>query len=151
MAKFALPHDLIFNRGKVADPARFAAEHGAASWLYLIGEEFASMEGGMSFAQAEAAVPHATVVVSDPPRVLDLALARRHVEALDALPRPSLITCRTGPRASAVAYMYAGLSCGAEPAEVLAEAERDGAPFCAFDDYKAWVVSSMEALRRERG
>lgn len=150
MAKFELPADLIFNRAKIADPTAFAAEHQAASWLYLNGDEFSSMEGGMSYRQVESAVEHTANVVSDPPRVLDLDLARQHVAALDALPRPSLITCRAGPRASAVAYMYAGLRDGADPEAVLTEAEAQGAPFCAFEDYKAWVALAIEALRRER-
>jgi len=88
-------------------------------------------------------------VVSDPPRVLNLDLARHHVEALNVLPRPTLISCRTGPRASAVAYMYSGLKVGAEPDEVLAAAERDQAPFVQFEEYKEWVRSSIESLRKE--
>jgi hypothetical protein len=149
MPRFELPRDLSFNTEKVADPAALAQQRQAASWLYLCGEEFAAMEGGMSFAQVQRAVGSAINVISDPPRVLDLELARRHVAALDELPRPTLMTCRSGPRASAVAYMYAGLRAGAEPDEVLAEAERSAAPFCKFDDYKQWVRQSIEALRRQ--
>jgi hypothetical protein len=149
MPKFELPRNLIFNRSKVADPKGFARDNGAASWLYLNGEEFASMEGGMSYAQVESAVPHSANVVTDPPRVLDLELARQHVAALDELPRPTLVTCRSGPRGSAVAYMYAGLRAGAEPDEVIDEARAAGAPFCAFKDYEDWVKQSIESLRRE--
>jgi hypothetical protein len=147
---FELPKDLSFNTQKIADPNAFARERNAASWLYLNGEEFASMEGGMSYAQVQASVPRSTNVISDPPRVLDLDLARQHVAALDELPRPTLVTCRQGPRSSAVAYMYAGLRAGAEPAEVLAAAEAAGAPFCKFEDYKTWVVESITTLRREK-
>lgn len=82
-------------------------------------------------------------------RVLDLDLARQHVDALEHLPRPTLISCRTGPRASAVAYLYAVLKAGATPEDVLAAAEHDDAPFCAVPEYKAWVRSSMEALHDE--
>jgi hypothetical protein len=28
-------------------------------------------------------------------------------------------------------------------------AEREDAPFCKFEDYKRWVLESIEALRRE--
>jgi len=146
---FQLPDDLSFNTQKIADPPAFARERNAASWLYLNGQEFESMEGGMSYAQVQASVPQSANVISDPPRVLDLELARQHVEALDRLPRPTLVTCRQGPRSSAVAYMYAGLRAGAEPAEVLSAAEAAGAPFTKFEDYKAWVAESMAALRRE--
>lgn len=146
---FALPKDLMFNRQKIAAPAEFARERNAASWLYLCGEEFAAMEGGMSYAQVQAAVPRSLNVISDPPRTLSLELARQHVAALDELPRPTLVTCRAGPRSSAAAYMYAGLRAGAEPAEVIAAAERDGAPFTSDEGYKQWVVDSMTALRRE--
>jgi hypothetical protein len=150
MARFELPRDITFNNGKVADPSAFARERQAASWLCLTGEEFAGMEGGTSYAQVERAVGRSLNVISDPPRVLDLELARRHVAALDELPRPTLVTCRTGPRASAVAYLYSGLRAGAAPDEVLAEAERQGAPFCKLDDVKAWVRESLETLQRER-
>ena len=149
MKKFALPGDIHFNTEKIADPARFARERGAVSWLYLNGEEFASMDGGMSYAQVQSAVEHSANVISDPPRVLTVDLAREHVAALDELPRPTVVTCRAGPRSSAVAYMYAGLRDGAEPDEVIAEAERSGAPFCKFDDYKDWVRASMTELRRK--
>ena len=77
MAGLETPTDLIFNRGPIADPEAFARDAGAASWLYLCGEEFAAMEGGMSYADVEAAVPESENVVSDPPRVMDMDLARR--------------------------------------------------------------------------
>jgi hypothetical protein len=149
LVPFAFPDDLIFNTQRLAAPDEFAREHDAASWLYLNGEEFAAMEGGMSYAQVQQAVGRSLNVITDPPRVLDLELARQHVAALDELPRPTLITCRGGPRASAVCYMYAGLRAGAEPADVLAAAEAANAPFCKFEDYKAWVTEAITVLRRE--
>lgn len=45
--------------------------------------------------------------------------------------------------------MYAGLKQGVTYEEVLAAAERDNAPFCAFPEYKEWVRSSMESLKDE--
>jgi protein tyrosine phosphatase (PTP) superfamily phosphohydrolase (DUF442 family) len=95
----------------------------------------------------QQSVPVSARVISDPPLDLDLDLARQHVAALEQLPRPTLITCRTGPRASAVAYLYAGLKAGATPAEVLTAAEHDDAPFCAFAALREWVRSSMESLQ----
>jgi hypothetical protein len=68
VAAFESPRDLSFNRELIEDPETFAREAGAASWLYLCGEEFASLEGGMSYADVEAAVPDSANVVSDPPR-----------------------------------------------------------------------------------
>jgi len=109
VAEFETPTDLIHNRGLIEDPEAFARERGAESWLYLCGEEFASMEGGMSYADVERSVPVSANVVSDPPTPLSLDLARRQIEALDGLPRPTLVTCRTGPRSSALIYLYAGL------------------------------------------
>ena len=90
MAGFESPTDLTFNRGLIADPEAFARDANAASWLFLCGEEFAAMEGGMSYASVQAAVPDSANVVSDPPRVLDTDLARQQVAALDQLPRPTL-------------------------------------------------------------
>ena len=149
MKKFELPGDLSFNKGLIQDPTIYIKEAGCKSWLYLVGQEFSKMPGGISYEQVQAATPDCMNVVSDPPRVLNLNLARQHVEALNILPRPTLISCRTGPRASAVAYMYSGLKAGAEPDEVLAAAERDQALFVQFEEYKEWVRSSIESLRKE--
>lgn len=146
MPAFETPTDLIHNRGLIADPAGLAQTNHAASWLFLCGEEFAEMEGGMSFADVQSAVPQASNVVSDPPRVMDVDLARRQVAALDALPRPTLVTCRTGPRSSALVYMYAGLRSGATAEEVLACGQADDAPFTHAEELKAWVVQAMREL-----
>ena len=112
-----------FNRGLIADPEAFARDADAASWLFLCGEDFAAIEGGMSYASVQAAVAESANIVSDPPQVLDMDLARRQVATLDKLPRPTLVTCRTGPRSSALVYLYAGLRAGATAEEVLARAE----------------------------
>jgi hypothetical protein len=146
MADFAVPQDLGYNRGRIADPDAAAREFGAASWLYLCGDEFAAMEGGMSYAQVEAAVPESENIVSDPPRVLNMELARRHVAALDRLPRPTLVTCRAGPRSSAIVYLYAGLRSGASAQEVLAKAGADRAPFAEVEELRAFVTQGLEEL-----
>src|SRR5207244_521306 len=146
MANFEAPRDISFNRGPIADPAAFAHDAGAASWLFLCGEEFAAMDGGMSYGQVQAAVPESENVVSDPPRVLNMDLARQHIAALDRLPRPTLVTCRAGPRSSAVIYLYAGLRAGASADEVLARADADGAPFTKFDDLRSFVASGLDEL-----
>jgi hypothetical protein len=146
MADFEGPQDLTHNRGLIADPEAFARDANAESWLFLCGEEFAAMEGGMSYADVEAAVGQSLNIVSDPPRVLDMDLARQHVAALDQLPRPTLVTCRTGPRSSAAVYLYAGLRAGATADEVLTRAEEDNAPFVGSDDLKAWVVKGLDEL-----
>jgi hypothetical protein len=146
MTDFETPTDLMNNRGLIADPEAFAREKGAASWLFLCGEDFASMEGGMSYADVERAVPVAANVVSDPPVQLDLDLARKQIEALDGLPRPTLVTCRTGPRSSALIYLYAGLQTGASAEDVLARAEADDAAFVKSDELRAWVADGLEQL-----
>lgn len=146
MPNFETPRDLTFNRGPIADPKAFARDANAASWLFLCGEEFAAMEGGMSYADVEGAVPESANIVSDPPRVLDMDLARQHVAALDRLPRPTLVTCRAGPRSSAAVYLYAGLRAGATANEVLARAEADNAPFVGADDLKTWVAQGLDEL-----
>lgn len=147
MTGFEPPTDLMHNRELIPDPEAFAREHRAASWLYLCGEEFASMEGGMSYADVERAVPVSANVVSDPPTQLDLDLARRQIEALDGLPRPTLVTCRTGPRSSALIYLYAGLRSGASADDVLARAQADDAPFARSEELRAWVAEGLERLR----
>lgn len=146
MADFQAPVDLQHNRGLIADPDAFAREAGAASWLYLCGEEFAAIEGGMSYESVRAAVPESAQVVSDPPRVMDMDLARQQVAALDELPRPTLVTCRKGPRSSAVIYLYAGLKAGASPEEVLTRADADGALFADSEELRAWVAQGLQEL-----
>jgi hypothetical protein len=138
--------EMIYNRGRIEDPAAFARENGAASWLYLCGEEFAALEGGMSYSQVEAAVPESANVVSDPPVVPDMELARQQIDALETLPRPTLVTCRTGPRSSALVYLYAGLEEHAGADDVLRQAEEDGAPFVQSDELKAWVRQGLAEL-----
>jgi hypothetical protein len=146
MSTFETPTELMNNRGLIADPEAFAREKGAASWLYLCGEEFASMEGGMSYEDVQRAVPVSANVVSDPPTPLDLDLARQQIEALDDLPRPTLVTCRTGPRSSALIYLYAGLQSGASADDVLACAEADDAAWTKSDELRAWVADGLEQL-----
>jgi hypothetical protein len=143
---FESPVGLTFNRGLVADPEQFARDAGAASWLYLCSEQFAEVEGGMSYDQVRAAVPESINIVSDGATVMDMEIARRHLAALDELPRPTLVTCRTGPRSSAVVYLYAGLASGASADEVIARAEADGAPFAGSDELKAWVSQGLDEL-----
>jgi hypothetical protein len=146
MANFERPTDITFNRGLVADPEAFAREAGAASWLFLCGEEFAAMDGGMSYDDVQAAVAKSANVVSDPPRVLDMDLARQQIAALDELPRPTLVTCRVGPRSSALVYLYAGLRAGASADEVLARARADEAPFAGSEEIEVWVARGLSEL-----
>jgi hypothetical protein len=100
----------------------------------------------MSYADVQAAVPESANVVSDPPRVMDLELARRQVAALDELPRPTLVTCRVGPRSSALVYLSAGLTAGATADDVLARADADDAPFAGSDELRAWVTQGLDEL-----
>ena len=146
MPEFETPADLTYNRGLIADPARFADENEAAGWLFLCGTEFAEMDGGISFASVEAAVPEAANVVSDPPTAMTMDLAREQVAALDELPRPTLVTCRTGPRSSALVYLYAGLRSGATADQVLARARADDALFTHSEDLETWVRRGLGEL-----
>ena len=148
MKDFKLPEDLKYNNGFIKNPTDYLKERGCMSWLYLVGQEFSKMENGMSYEQVQEATPYSVNVISDPPLALNLELASQHVDALESLPRPTLISCRTGPRASAVAYMYSGLKLGAEPDEVIAAAEKENAPFTKVEEYKNWVRSSIEFLRK---
>ncbi len=144
MSEFEVPADLRFNRGMVTDPQALADEVGAASWLFLCGEDFAAMEGGMSFAQVQDAVAVAENIVSDPPVTFDLDFVQRHLALLDELPRPTLVTCRAGPRSAALVYLYAGLRAGATAEEVLARADADQAPFAGSEELRALVREGLE-------
>jgi hypothetical protein len=140
---------MTFNRGAIADPEAFAREAGAASWLFLCGDDFAAMDGGMSYAQVEAAVPASVNIVSDPPVAFDLDLVRRNLDALDTLPRPTLVTCRSGPRSSALVYLYGGLQAGATADEVLACADADDAPFTRSPELRDLVTRGLDELARD--
>src|SRR4051812_44497533 len=143
---FETPAGMAYNRGPIADPAAFARDASAASWLFLCGEEFAAMDGGMSYADVQAAVPESVNIVSDPPREMTMELARRQIDALDQLPRPTAVTCRAGPRSSALVYLYSGLQSGATAEEVIARAEADNAPFAQNDELKSWVRQGLDEL-----
>jgi hypothetical protein len=143
---FETPTGLTYNSGPIADPAAFARDASAASWLFLCGEEFAAMDGGMSYADVQAAVPESVNIVSDPPREMTMALARRQIDALDQLPRPTAVTCRAGPRSSALVYLYSGLRTGAGADEVIARAEADNAPFAQNGELKSWVRQGLDEL-----
>jgi len=143
---FETPSELTHNRGLIEDPEAFARDANAASWLYLCGEEFAEMEGGMSYAQVQTAVPESRNVVSDPPVQMSMDLAREQITALDELPRPTAVTCRTGPRSSALVYLYSGLKEGASADEVLARARNDEAPFAGNEGLEAWVTKGLDEL-----
>ncbi len=149
MADFTPPSDIIFNRGPIADPEAFARDAGAKSWVFLCGEEWGAHEKGMSFAQVQAAVPESENIVADPPEPFDMNAARTILAAIDRMPRPTLVTCRIGPRSSAAVYLYAGLQSGASAEEVLAQADADGAPFVGTDAYRDFVTQGLEELRAE--
>jgi hypothetical protein len=139
------PVGLAFNRGAVEDPAAFAGAAGAVSWLLLTGEEFTAA-GGLSYDAVKAVVPEALNVISDPPRELTMDLARRQIAALDELARPTAVTCRMGPRSSALVYLYSGLRTGASVDEVLMRAEVDEAPFAGNEELRAWVTQGLAEL-----
>jgi protein tyrosine phosphatase (PTP) superfamily phosphohydrolase (DUF442 family) len=84
--------------------------------------------------------------VSDPPVPMSMDLAREQLAALAALPRPALVTCRTGPRSSALVYLYAGLQGRSSADDVLRQAEEDGAPFTKSEPLKDWVRQGLEEL-----
>jgi hypothetical protein len=146
VSEFRLPDDLSFNRGLIEDPSAFASAAGAASWVYLCGEEFAAMDGGMSYDDVQAAVPESENIVADPPRDFDVDRVRQVVAAIDRLPRPTLVTCRTGPRSSAAVYVYAGLRAGASADDVLARADADGAPFAGSGELRAVVARGLAEI-----
>jgi hypothetical protein len=150
MSNFKLQADLRFNRGMIENPKEYLTDSGCVSWLFLIGEEFASMPGGISFEQVRDATKDSLNVISDPPRELTFELAKQQIAALDQLPRPTLISCRTGPRASALAYLYSGLQQGADPEEVIEAAENDDAPFVKTEEYKNWVRFTMQKLKEDQ-
>ena len=106
------------------------------------------MDGGISYSDVQAAVSASVNLIADPPRPFDMDVARRGVAALDELPRPTLVTCRTGPRSSALVYLYWGLRSGASADDVLARAETDGAPFAHDEALSAWVVQGLADLAK---
>lgn len=84
--------------------------------------------------------------MADPPHPFDMDVARRGIAVLDELPRPTLVTCRTGPRSSALIYLYEGLRSGASAEEVLARAEAEDAPFVQLEPLRNWVAQGLAEL-----
>src|ERR1700740_2651585 len=138
----------MHNRGLISDPEPLPTQSGAHALPCLWGGEVGAREGGISYADVELSVPVSANVVSDPPTPLDLDLARRQIEALDGLPRPTLVTCRTGPRSSPLISLYAGLKAGASAEDVLGRAEADDAPFARSEELRAWVADGLAQLSR---
>jgi protein tyrosine phosphatase (PTP) superfamily phosphohydrolase (DUF442 family) len=99
----------------------------------------------MSYADVQAAVPSSENIAVDT-IALTMDIARQQVDALDNLPRPTLVTCRTGPKSSALVYLYAGLKAGAPADVVMARAEADDAPFVHVEPLRAWVAQGLDAL-----
>jgi hypothetical protein len=56
------------------------------------------------------------------------------------------VTCRKGPRSSALVYLYAGLKAGASADEVIARAEADDAPFAGSEELENWVRQGLDEL-----
>jgi hypothetical protein len=150
VAEFESPTDLSFNRGLIEDPEAVAREAGAASWLYLCGEEFASMEGDVVCRRRGGGSGVGQRRVR-PAASMDLDLARRQVAALDRLPRPTLVTCRVGPGSSALRLPVRRPRAGAGPDEVLARARADRAPFVSLDELESWVAQGLRELSDTQG
>ena len=146
MADFEVPSDLSFNRGRIADPEAFALRPCRCVMAVPVwrgvrrdGRRHVVCPGaGGSSGVREHHLRSAAF--------FDIDLARQHLAALDRLPRPTLVTCRTGPRSSAIVYLYAGLQAGASADEVLALADADAAPFVGSDELRAVVVQGLEEL-----
>ena len=83
--------------------------------------------------------------MSDPPRILDMDLARRQLAALGDLPRPTLVTCRTGARSWRWSTCTRG-SFRRVVWQVLARAESDGAPFVRRAECRVWVEQGLREL-----
>ena len=56
------------------------------------------------------------------------------------------MTCLTGPRSSALIYLYSGLQAGASAEDVFAGARADDAAFVQSDELRAWVADGLEQL-----
>jgi hypothetical protein len=60
VADFESLKELKHNRGLIANPKVFAQDANAASWLFLCGEEFATIPGRMTYSDVQAAVPESS-------------------------------------------------------------------------------------------
>jgi hypothetical protein len=61
------------------------------------------------------------------------------------------VTCRTRPRSSALVYLYEGLHSGESAEQVLARAERDGAPLAGSAECRTWVEQGLRELSAGSG
>ena len=146
MTGFEFPDDLRFNREAVSDPEAFARDTGAASWLFLCGDDFAALDWGMSYTQVQASVPESENIVSDPPVALSVEFARRARRGAGSAAATDVGHVSYGARSAAVAYLYAGLRAGASADEVLARADADDAPFAGVDALRDFVRQGLAEL-----
>jgi hypothetical protein len=121
-----------------------------AGWLFLC---FAA-DGGLSFEQVQSAIDASALVISDPPRILNLDChcARtsgrpRQTAKANAGDMPHRPTCERDR------LSLRGIASRGYPDEVLARADADnkqtdGAPFAAREDYRAWVAEALTALTK---
>ena len=146
MTDFETPTDLMNNRGLIADPEAFAREKGAASWLFLCGEEFASRRAACRTQTSSAPCPWRRMSSRTRRFSSTSTSPASRSRRSTACPGRPLVTCRTGPRSSALIYLYAGLQAGASAEDVFARAEADDAAFVKSDELRAWVADGLEQL-----
>ena len=104
------------------------------------------MEGGMSYDSVQAAVPESANVTRTPRACSTWSSPAARWRRSTSCPGRRCVTCRKGPRSSALVYLYAGLKAGATAEEVIARAEEDEAPFAASDELKSWVTEGLREL-----
>lgn len=121
-------------------PGLLSALDGAAAVLVLTAEGGGADTCGMSLTALRAACP---LVLHHPvdPGALTTALAQHLVDALAAAPAPTLIVCKTGRRAEAVAALFAGAQLRASATDVIAAATARSEKWVESQQLRGWVAA----------
>ena len=119
-------------------------------WLKLIPEESYSFADPATVPFLDADKKCNSVMVSVEADSLTSPLVDSLIAALDALPRPALISCKSGARATAVARLYAARKLNATSEVVLRAAIAKKEPWTNNEKLVQWIKDNLPKERAEK-
>lgn len=119
----------------------------AKGWLSLIPRDRYKPENGSAPTDPVSLSPSVsfgdTAFISVEVDALSLPLADSLCRSLDDLPRPTLVSCMSGSRATAVSRMYLARSRGVGAEEVISVAEKKNEPWAKNAKLVAWIKECL--------
>lgn len=160
-AFFEVSAEFGIDGGIDSDALAFLAAKYAGA-LYLSSDSPTDLGANSGFEAVQASFPAGAIKVAldvsrDAYKVdgdSTLAAAQEYkafAAALDSLPRPTVIICKTARRASAVVAAYEGVKGRNSVDEVLSRASAQDLKFLGHEGLKKWVSTVVETFGRPRG